>query len=196
MSFVRASLAAGHEVRAGIHHHNPFELLPNLSTLTCDSTSLSDVRQLLQGQDVVVSLVGHVKGSNEDVQTKTIDTAISVMNELGIKRLVSLTGTGVRFQGDRIRLIDRFMNGSIGLIDPKRIQDGINHVDSIKRSNLDWTIIRVLKLQNIEAKPYILTTNGPTKVLVGRDEVSKAILEVISEGTFIRSAPMLSPSKL
>jgi putative NADH-flavin reductase len=192
IAFVTAALDAGHEVKAGIHSNDPFKHERHLEVVRCDSTSLEDIKTLLRGQDAVVSLVGHVKGSPIDLQTKTIDAIITAMDEYGIRRLISLTGTGVRFGGDEISLLDRVMNASIKLIDPARIRDGIEHADHIKRTNLDWTILRVLKLQNIPTKPYVLTKHGPTKVFVGRKEVAKAILEILELKRFFQKAPILS----
>jgi putative NADH-flavin reductase len=192
-AFVLAAIAAGHQVRAGIRGTNPFSEHPSLEVVHCDATNLHDVRTLLAGCDAVVSLIGHVKGSAPRVQTVGIDITITVMEELRISRLVSLTGTGVRFEGDKIGFIDRFANWSIGMVDSERIADGKEHVALIESSDLDWTIIRVLKLQNIHPKPFTLTEHGPTKIVVGRSEVAQAILEVLSKQSFIRKAPILSP---
>jgi hypothetical protein len=40
-----------------------------------------------------------------------------------------------------------------------------------------------------------LTEHGPTKLVVGRSEVAQAIVEVLTENSFIKKAPMLSPTK-
>jgi putative NADH-flavin reductase len=191
-AFVLAAIAAGHQVRAGIRGTDPFSEHPSLEVVHCDATNLHDVRTLLAGCDAVVSLIGHVQGSAPRVQTVAIDIIITVMEELRISRLVSLTGTGVRYEGDQVGLIDRFANWSIGMVDPERIADGKEHVALIEASDLDWTIVRVLKLQNIAAKPYVLTEHGPTKLVVGRTEVAQAILEVLIQRSFIKKAPMLS----
>jgi nucleoside-diphosphate-sugar epimerase len=195
VEFVQTALAAGHEVNAGIHSKNPFKHHHHLNVIRCDSTSIDDVRRLLRDQDAVVSLIGHVQGSPINLQTQTIDTVIDVMNEYGIKRLISLTGTGVRFGGDEIPFIDRLMNAGISFIDPIRVKDGNEHADHIKKTNLDWSILRVLKLQNIPTKPYTLTKHGPTKIFVGRKEVAKAILEMLELKRFFQKAPMLSHVK-
>ena len=113
------------------------------------------------------------------------------MKSAGIKRIVSLTGTGVRFPGDRITIADRFLNLGIGIVDPARIEDGKNHVEVLKASNLDWTIIRVLKLQNVSSEPFQLLQNGPTKIYVGRTEVAEAVLQVLEQSSFIRQAPII-----
>jgi putative NADH-flavin reductase len=193
IAFVEAALAAGHEIRAGIRNTNPFTDSPHLEVIHCDATHIKEVRRLLSGCDTVVSLIGHVKNSPPGVQTYATDLIITVMEELGIKRFVSLTGTGVRFKGDNMGLVDRFSNWAIEKIDPARIADGRSHVELIKESDLDYTILRVLKLQNIATKPYILTEHGPTKLVVGRKEVAKAIVEILEKKSFVQKAPMISP---
>jgi hypothetical protein len=194
-AFVDIALKSGHQVTAGVHSHNNLSRHPSLKVLRCDATNKQDLIKLIVGQDAVVSFIGHVKGSPKDVQTSAITGIIDVMNELDIKRLLSLTGTGVRFPGDKITLLDRILNISISIIDPNRVKDGIAHVNIIKDSDLDWSVLRVLKLQNIKDKSYILLNNGPSKPFVGRKEVAKAILEMIVSETFIKKAPMIAKLK-
>ena len=189
--FVSAALAAGHSVRAGVRTDNNFPQHPSLQVITCDATNADDLSRLLSGQDVVASFIGHTKGSDPNVQTTAMQVVIDVMNKLRLKRIVSLTGSGVRFPGDKITLTDRILNLSIGLIDPERIADGKHHVQVLEHSGLDWTVIRVLKLQNTQPKPYSLQEHGPTKPYVSRIEVARAVLQVIEEQSFIRQAPII-----
>lgn len=186
-------LAAGHSVRAGVHSKNPFDKhLELLTVMTCDATSQSDIEKLITGCDAVVSCIGHVKGSSATVQTDAIDVVIRTMKVLNQSRIISVTGTGVRFPGDHITLIDRLLNTLISHIDPDRIRDGKEHVEVLKKSSLDWTVLRVLKFQNTKPKKYNLSLHGPTKLYVSRLEVAEAILQVIQDDTFIKAAPMLS----
>ena len=115
------------------------------------------------------------------------------MAKNNIKRLVSLTGTGVRFPNDKITLIDRFLNSTIRLIDPKRINDGTEHVKVIKNSDSDWTVLRVLKLQNTSLGEFKLTLNGPAKLIVARAEVAQAVLDILEHKLFMHQAPIISP---
>jgi len=80
----------------------------------------------------------------------------------------------------------------VTLFDPKRIEDGKRHVEVLERSGLNWTVIRVMKLQDVPARPFRLTSHGPTKWYVGRDEVAQAVLKIIDEGSFIKDTPMIS----
>lgn len=193
-AFVTLALAAGHSVRAGVYKSNNLAAHPNLVIVPCDATNKSDLAKLIKGQDAVVSFIGHVKDSPAQVQTNSMRVLAAIMKEQNITRLVSLTGTGVRFPGDKITLMDRVLNLSIGIIDPARIKDGKDHVAFLQQTDLDWTIIRVLKLQNVNAKPYTLKQNGPTKIYVGRDEVARAVLEVLEQNTFVCQAPIISPA--
>ena len=191
-AFVKAALAAGHTVRAGSLRTGSFEQHPLLTESICDATIEADLVKLIAGQDAVASFIGHVKGSQPDVQTVAINKIITVLHDQNVHRIVSLTGTGVRFPGDTITMIDRVLNLAIGIIDPPRVTDGRLHVEALKKSGLDWTVIRVLKLQNTAPQPFTLREHGPTKLFVSREEVAKAAVQVLEENSFIRQAPIIS----
>jgi putative NADH-flavin reductase len=193
-AFVETALAAGHSVRAGTRGQAYFEDNPHLTVIACDATNFYEVKALIEGQDVVVSCIGHVKNSLPNVQTLATKTIIRAMKELTIKRFVTLTGTGVREPGDHITLLDRFLNFSVSIIDAPRISDGRSHVSVLKKSDLDWTIIRVLKLQFENNRPFKLKENGPTLPFVSREEAARAMLEVIEKQSFIRQLPIIGRS--
>lgn len=190
--FVERALQAGHTIRAGIYREDNFSPHEKLTVVRCDATKNEEMRLLIHEQDAVISFIGHIKGSSPLVQTDAMRVLIQVMETENVSRLVSLTGTGVRFTGDNITLVDRVLNMTIRLIDPARVRDGIEHVAVLKRSTLDWTVLRVLKLQNTRPTAFRLSEHGPTKPYVSRDEVAKAALQVLEKGTFIRQAPILS----
>lgn len=194
-AFVEQALKSGHSVAAGVYKTNNLLQHPNLMVKSCDATKQSDVEDLLQDCDAVVSFIGHVKGSPAHVQTDAMKVLAAAMNKQGLTRIVSLTGTGVRFAGDKITVMDRILNLSISVIDPARIKDGKDHVAFLQQSNLDWTIVRVLKLQNTAPKAFSLQAHGPTKLYVSRTEVAVACLQVLEQDSFIREAPIISASK-
>lgn len=191
-AFVQAALNAGHQVRAGIRSRSSLPAAPGLHFIACDATQASQVTKLIQGQDAVVSFIGHVRGSPPDVQTNATQVIVSAMAKLNQKRFVSITGTGVRFPKDKITLTDRLLNMSIGIIDPKRVVDGINHTAVLAHSDLDWTVIRVLKLTGGKSGRFTLQPNGPVKPFVSREEVAQAVLQVLEQHTFTRMAPIIS----
>lgn len=189
-AFTGAASAAGHSIRAGARNQLP-EDGENIEYVWCDATNYDDLRQLIAGQDAVVSLIGHIKNSPEDVQTQATQQTIKAMRDENISRFISLTGNGVRMPGDTITPLDRLMDLGIKLADPARVRDGKNFVAKLQQSDLDWTVLRVLKLQNIRPRPYALLSNGPAKWVVGRREVAQAILEVLEDNSFRGQAPMI-----
>lgn len=192
-AFVEAALAAGHMVRAGVRTPANATFTPHalLTVVKCDATVQEDVSALIKDQDAVVSMIGHVRGSAADVHIRAITCVIQAMGEQGVTRLVSLTGTGVRFAGDEVTLVDRFLNKVIELTGLSFCKDGIQHVEYIKQSELDWTIIRALLLTNNEAAPFQLKEHGPAKLFVSREEVALAALQVLEKHTYIKQAPII-----
>jgi putative NADH-flavin reductase len=190
-AFVAAALAAGHQVRAGVYGHNPFESNPLLKVIKCDATNSRDVSSLIKGQDAVVSLIGHAHGITADVQSVAMRKIVDAMHRAHVDRIVSLTGTGVRYPGDQISLTDRILNFGLGLIDAHRIQDGNEHAEILGKSGLDWTIIRVLKLTDADPVDFQLVKHGPAKSLVSRQEVAQAILQVLTDRSFVQQAPII-----
>lgn len=160
--------------------------------MQCDATKLEDVEALIKGCDVVVSLIGHIKGSPAFLQTSSTANILSAMKKQGVRRLLSLTGTGVRFEDDTPSFIDKLLNLSIKLIDPERIRDGIAHAEVIKESDTDWTILRVLKLTDLPMHVYELSTTGPARVLVSRQVVADALLRIINENAYSKHSPVIS----
>ena len=192
--FVNEALRRGHSVKAGVYGQHSFSASENLEIVECDAQSKEQLRSLISGSDAVVSMIGHGKNSPAHVQTDAIKNIVEISKQLGVKRVISLTGTGVRFPGDKITLMDRLLNLSISIIDPKRVNDGIEHAKFLQTSQLDWTIIRVLKLTNGPAKSFSLTANGPTKVFTPRTEVALACLQVLEQGSYAGQAPIISKS--
>ncbi len=157
----------------------------------CDATSASDINKLIAGQDAVVSLLGHRRGSVADVQTQAMRLLVTAMTEQGIKRIVSLTGTGVRFAGDKVRQIDYPTTWLLNLVDPKRMSDGANHVAVLQASPFDWTVLRVFKLTNGSQKAFRLSAQGPVALTSSRKTVAAALETVLSDASFIQQAPMI-----
>jgi hypothetical protein len=193
--FVETALVRGHQIRAGVHGDNPFSERDGLTVLPCDATNAAEVEQLLEGAEAVVSLIGHVPHSPAFVQSNAIQTILAAMEEMDVQRLISLTGTGVRFPDDKITPIDRMLNLSIRLIDPKRIQDGIHHAEIMKASSVQWTLIRVLKLTNDTLQTFGLSADGPTRTFTSRATVAVAICHVLEQQSFIQQAPIITNYK-
>jgi putative NADH-flavin reductase len=158
-----------------------------------DALKLDDIEKAIKGCDVVISVIGHVKLREYNTQTIAIKNIIKAMNNQNIKRIISLTGSGVRVKGDKISLIDRSLNIPLKIVDKSRIQDGIDHYNCLTSSNLNWTVLRVLKLTNQDKiVPYKLTAGGPAKMFVSRATVAKILVYLAESNDWSKSAPVVS----
>lgn len=192
MAFVQEALAAGHTVHAGIRSNNPFEPNDRLTTFECDATNVTQVTALIDRCDAVVSLIGHVKGSDPFVQATATKTIVRAMDVAGIKRLVSLTGIGVSARNGPLgRAID-FVSAVSDRLGVKRFKDGIAHANVLEASTLDWTILQVLLLTDGEPGKFGVKANGLVKAPTPRREVARAILLILEQRSFVRESALIT----
>lgn len=191
-AFVAEALAAGHTVRAGIRGQDPFAPHEGLVTVECDATDISQVTALIEHCDAVVSLIGHVKGSDALVQTNAITTIIRAMEATGIERIVSLTGVGVGSKGAINQAIVRLLSQITVWVGIDRLKDGLAHARVLQQSSLDWTVVKVLLLSDGEPGRFSLKTHGIVKAPTPRKEVARAILRILEDNSFVKEFPIIT----
>lgn len=173
----------------------------NLELIQGDITNTEDIRRTIEGSDAVVSLIGHVKGSEEGFQTKAIGEIVELMRKSGIQRIISLTGGGVRNDEDKPKPIDRFivfaMKNLTGKTSRNALMDGINHTKVITDTDLDWTIVRGPMLTEEPAKRKIEVGNVGTVpgIKLTREDLAIFILDVLKNNTYIKEMPFITNGK-
>ena len=175
---------------------------PNLEIIKGDAMNAADVAKTIEGTQAVVSLLGHAKGSPPDLQTKATRHIIAAMKAQGIRRIISLTGGGVRDEAnDDPKFMDKaivfVMKNLAGKGSKNALADGINHAQLIRETDLDWTIVR----------GPMLTEDAPTgKIEVGhvgkisgfkltRADLAAFILDTLQNHTYIEEMPFLANKK-
>lgn len=145
---VEKALAAGHAVRALVRNPQKLGITHlNLTVIKGDALNARDVAETIKGTNGVISALGQDKASPPDFQTRATERIIEAMKKAGLKRLVSLTGGGVRDTAhDRPGFMDNLivfiMKNVAGKGARNALLDGIAHADVLKKSGLDWTIVR------------------------------------------------------
>ena len=185
------ALSRGHQV-AGLVKSSWDDAPANVKVVVGDVNNYEDIYKALPGIDVVISTVGHVKGSDKRMQTNMIDNIIRAIGstDYGIK-IVSLTGTGVRLKGDMITPIDLLLNIAVKVLDSNRVKDGTEHFKHLQESSINWSVVRVLKLTSGNSMQYRLSENGPAKTFVSRLEVARALVEVAESSSWDKKAPII-----
>jgi len=190
---VDACLAHNHTITAAVYDNTYTNLDPKTIRVVSGDIQNPQTAMCAITSDTtaVISALGHIKGSDALMQTNGITNIIAAMRHHGVRRLVSLTGTGVRQDGDSIPWYDHLGNFIIGKIDPKRIADGATHVDAIQGSDLDWTILRVLKLtDNNHADGYTLSPNGPVSPTSPRKRVAEILVDLAISDAYVHHMPI------
>lgn len=189
--FVETALQQGHQVYAGVYHTNNLPRHQRLVVQTCDVTNANEVLGLISEADCVVSLLGHSVKSTPGMQTQAMQTLVGKLNGKRVP-VVSLTGTGVRVAGDKVRLLDYAVTFLLTLLNQKRVDDGINHYRVLLNSDTSWTVLRVFKISSGPVQSYTLTKHGPPRFFVSRATICSAIMEILQTDVYQKSAPIIS----
>ncbi len=197
--FVNKALEKGYKIQALVRNPDNFPIKhPNLTVIKGDILNQNDVNQAITGSDAVISLIGHVKGSPENLQSEAMHLVISAMKNNGIKRLISLTGGGVRDeQNDKPKFIDKLipfiMKNLAGKGSRNALLDGRAHAEIIRNSGLDWTIVRGPMLTEEPAKgTYQVGNVGELKgIKLTREDLADFILKTLETDTYIHEMPFV-----
>ena len=187
------ALVRGHELRVLARRPEAVHRQDDLLTVVPgDARDPDAVRQLVRGTEAVLSALGPVKGGPPDTMTLTARHLTKVLPEEGIRRLVTLTGAGVPHPGDRPKPADLVFRTLLRLLQPDVIRDSLAHVDLIRESDLDWTVVRVPRLGDGPVRPLKVGLVGDISTLVTRASVARFMLDAVEKGEHVRQAPAIS----
>jgi putative NADH-flavin reductase len=159
-----------------------------------DALDPKAVEQAVVGTGAVLIALGHTKSSSKDVLTEGTKNIVAAMNKHGVRRLVSLTGAGVRDPKDQPKLVDRVIGSFLKLLQRDLLEDSIGQARVIKESDLDWVIVRAPVLTEGDKKGeyrigYVGKESG-TKL--SRADVADFMLKQTSDHTYLHQAPVIS----
>lgn len=142
VAVVQQALERGHVVQALVRSSSKAALLPDHDRLIVVEGDLLDesaVTKVVDGVDAVINVAGHVKGSPKDLQQRAIAVLLPVMRDRGVRRIVTLTGAGVRHPDDRPKPVDRVFGFALKLLQPgaARGQRGVCRRGAAQRPDVD-----------------------------------------------------------
>ncbi len=196
---VKKLTAKGYHLSALVR--NPSKLSYSNALLTAvqgDVLNEQSVYKVLEKSDVVINVIGHVKGCPPDLQTVASRNILAGMNKFGITRLIDLTGGAVQVEGDNPKWPDKLiafiMKNLAGRAVRARFTDGVNHVKLISKSNLEWTIVRAPVLLPGKAKGR--TSIGMVGHIPGYsltfEDLTDKIINILEDKSFVRQYPYIT----
>jgi putative NADH-flavin reductase len=192
---VEQALQAGHEVKAFVRSPEKMTIKHDrLEMVQGDVLDAASVERAIEGVDAVLCVIGHTKNSPDDLQTRAMKNITAAMKKHGVKRLVDLTGAGVRDPEDRPKLFDKLIVTALKLLSPRVLEDGKNHVAVIRDSGLDWTVVRGPMLQDgPRTGSYRVGFVGKDSgSKISRADVADFMLRETVERKYIGKLPMVS----
>jgi len=182
-------LSEGHKVRAFVHNHNPFESAPNLEVIRGDVHKPDDMAKAIKGMDAVIGTLGSWGTATKDIQVSAMQNLIPAMRAAGIKRIVSLTGSGAYDPADKLT-ISKFIGRLVPL---KVFKDGSRHISLLSESDLDWTVLRspVMK-ESGDLKGYKIGEKWPGAFsTINRNSVARALVELVGSRNWVKKSPYI-----
>lgn len=191
---VRRLLDREQSVIAFVHTKNTFVENPKLKVIRGDIYKLKDVEGALKGADIVISALGSWGTKRQDVVSSGIKNIIEAAEKHRVKRIISLTGIAF-WAEDKPTFLDKFNHAVIKLGAPKILKDGEDHIELLRQSDTDWTVIRSPVMTSSRSSEYILTDKLPSMLTtIPRAAVARAMVEQIKSSENINKAPVIKRS--
>lgn len=192
---VGQALERGHEVTAFVRDEAGVPMRDErLRLVAGDVTDPKGVDEAVAGQDAVLIALGHTKSSTRDVQEVGTANIVAAMKKRGVRRVVSVTGAGVRDPKDEPKLLDRVIVAVLKLVQRDVLEDAERHAEVLQESGLEWVIVRGPVLSDGprtgEYRVGYVGKNSGSKV--SRADVADFMLEQLTTDAYLRAAPMIS----
>lgn len=191
---VRAAMATGHEV-TGLAGHPSSE--PGVRSVVGDIRAQDVMRQALYGADAVIAAVG--PRGNHPAEVVALEQGmrnlVTVATELGVKRLVVLSGAAVDVPGDRKPMLDRLASAVVRRAAKHVVEAKQREFEVVSASELDWTALRPPLVSDGPARGYCLDLQLRPGARVTREDVAQALVDQVVDGTFLRRAPFVLPER-
>ena len=192
---VEQALSQGHHVTALVRDPKDLEMdYPNLTVVKGNILEASDVEKVVADAEAVLSVIGHVKGSPEHLQTEGTQNIIASMKKHNIRRIISLTGGSVSAPEDNPSFFEKLIYPLARHAIPEAWEDAYDHADVLENSDLEWTIVRApLLLDGPHTGDYQVGNIGDdSSFKVSRENVADFMLKVLAEHSYIREMPLVS----
>jgi putative NADH-flavin reductase len=193
---VTQALERGHEVVAFARSPDSLDIdHEQLTVVAGDAYTGEGVAEAVDGADAVVSVLGQSKNGPDDLLSVAGDHVIEAMAEAGVDRFVTLVGAGVRTEGERISMTGRVMGGLLRLLSGAVLRDAATHVDSVRESDLDWTVVRVPRLSEDAGRGDYRAGDLALGVeAIPRADVARFILDCLDDDRYLRELPKVGPA--
>jgi putative NADH-flavin reductase len=196
--FAQLATAKNHQVTAIIRNKKD-AILPRVNYIEGLPTDEQLLTKTLQGMDaVVVSLNINRTSDNPFAKvvspltliSDSVKALIPAMQRNNVKRLITVSASGVGDSWKDMPLIARLFIRSTNIM--RAYEDHDRQEQAVRKSKLDWTIVRPVMLNDKDSDEYKATIGKPTSGSISRKGVAKFLLDSLESEKFVRDTVTLS----
>lgn len=192
---VEQALAQGHTVTAFTRNPAKLEIQhASLRTVQGDVMDGAAVEQAVQGQEVVVCILGAGPKLTGNIRSEGTRRIIQAMEQAGIRRFICQSTLGAGDSWGSLNFYWKYI--MFGLILRHVFADHELQETYVQQSNLDWTIVRPGALIEGERtgryRHGFPGTDKTSQLKITRADVADFILKQLSDRSYLNQAPSLS----
>jgi len=187
---VEQAVERGHEVVAFARSPGDVEPRDGVTVVEGDAYTGTGVSEAVTDSDAVVSVLGQTGDGPDDLLTVAGDHILGAMAEHGVDRFVTLVGAGVREAGESVSLSGRVMGTLLKLAARSVLNDAEDHVERVRATDLDWTVVRAPRLVDGEGTgDYRAGDIALGLESVARADVARFVLDCLEKDLYVHAMP-------
>jgi len=192
---VKQALERGYRVNA--FTRSPDKLKANggnLKLVKGDIQNAEKVEEAVAGADAVISMLGPHENKPTFTVSEGTQHILDAMGKHGIERLVVSAGAGVSVPEDEPRPLNRLINFLLKLVSRWVYEDMKRTVDTVRRSDLKWTVVRVPMLSDDEPTGEVKVgyVGKGMGMRITRADMARFILDQVESKEYVHKAPAIS----
>ncbi len=193
---LREALNKGYQVKVLVRSPEKLgELKEKVTVVEGNLLDSSSMERALEGSNVVINTAGGVKEPDQYAKFQRIGTLLTgKMNELGIKRLINISGAVMTLPEENLDLKRKIMKVFVGFLfkEMKQSQEAILPI-ILSNKNIDWTIVRAAMISKKEGVGNVLADDKQMPgMAIKLDDLGKFLVEQIISKQWVNKAPFVA----
>jgi putative NADH-flavin reductase len=193
---VEQALAARYQVVAYVR--NPSKLNTKHENLTIVQGKLADqaiIERAVSAADAVISVLGPRGGSKGKPITQGMQNIIEAMKKQGVRRLIISSTLSAKDPNDLPDFKAKALVNLVKLTMHAAYEEIVSVADTVRKSDLDWTIVRLTTLNNNPKSGKVRVGylgKGEVGLRISRADLAEFVLKQVQDTKYLRQAPVIS----
>ena len=193
---VKHALKKGYPVTAYVQNKQKMAIQDDkLTVIQGEISDYDKVKSALTGQDAVIWCVG-IPMKNKLVKfesQKGHEILLKAMKEQGVKLLIDWGTQSVAFDKDKKSFITVVPGIMAGIMFSKAKAEMVAIGQMLKKSNLDWTMVRFMMPQDTAYTGKVKVGFGDVKMnfAISREDIGAFMVDQVESKNYIKSMPII-----